>query len=210
MDDSEVETEGSLNTNAVGQTAATNSQADGRKRGRKPKSSSTSQSQSNTMLNYNFSSQKKKKRSRSSRRDSSDEELCEENKSQRLEPEKKKSPAKTEYRSKYRNMIDALAESGELSKKRAGEYKKLLELTNKQGELYNEVEKGLRNGDEIDFARFNVLVEMYDKVGNRSHKRLNSLADTADTECKAVTYESSSSATSSPDTTVDDDEKAGH
>ena len=123
--------------------------------------------------------------------------------------EDKLSPGKVK-RNVYKNMIEALFVNGDLSKRRAEQYKKLLNLTNKQGALYKEVEKGLRNGDEIDFARFNVLVEMYDRVGNRSHKRLNSLADTADTECKAVTYESSSSATSSPDTTVDDDEKAGY
>ena len=112
---------------------------------------------------------------------------------------KKLSPEKNKGRNAYKNMIEALFVNGTLSRQRAEQYKKLLNLTNKQGELYKEVEKGLRNGDEIDLARFNVLVEMYDKVGNKCHKRLNNMADT---ECKAVTYESASS----PDTTLDDDE----
>ena len=64
------------------------------------------------------------------------------------------------------------------------------------------------------FSRLSVLTKLYDKVGNRCHKRLNMLADTANTECKAITYESpssSSSSDSSPNTTVDEDErKAGN
>ena len=108
-------------------------------------------------------------------------------------------------------MVDALEKNGELSEKRAEEYSKLLELTNKQGALYGQVEQGLKAGEEVDMDRFSVLTKMYDKVGNRCYRRLNDLADT---ECKAITYESSSSCSSSdssPNTTVDEDErKAGN
>ena len=80
-EDGSNKTEESLNTNAVGQLSDTNSKAKkGNTRGRKPRSVS---SQSNTMLTMGWASSKKK-RSRSSRRDSIDEELCEENKSQRM------------------------------------------------------------------------------------------------------------------------------
>ena len=63
------------------------------------------------------------------------------------------------------------------------------------------MEKELRAGGEIDMDRFTVLTAMYNKVGNNCHKRLNNLADT---ECKAVTYESNSSSSdsSSPNTTA--------
>ena len=96
--------------------------------------------------------------------------------------------------------MDALEKNGELSERRAEEYSKLLELTNKQVDLYGKVEQGLKAGEEVDMARFSVLSKMYDKVGNRCHKRLNNLADT---ECKAITYESPTSG-SSTDTTLED------
>ena len=156
-----METDGSLNFKAVGQSAESNSQsARGSKRGRKPKASS---SQSNTMLSMGWAvSSQKKKRSRSSRRDSSDEELWEESKSQKMDkkktPEKRKSPVKP--KNVYTNLVDTLKVNSELSEKRAEEYSKLLQLTNKQGSLYEEVEKGLRAGDEIDMARLNVLTKM--------------------------------------------------
>ena len=212
------ETEESLNTNAVGQTADINSKArKGSTRGRKPRSVS---SQSNTMLTMGWASSKKK-RSRSARRDSSDEELCEESKSQRMTkitPKKKMSPEKgklsPEQRNEYGKFVSSLKENRKMSKQRASEYAKLLTLTDKQSKLYREVEKALKAGEELDMDRLTVLTQMYDKVGNRCHKRLNSLADTANTECKAITYESSSSCSSSdssPNTTVDEDErKAGN
>ena len=199
-----METEGSLNTKAVGQTAAANSASvAGSKRGRKPKVAS---SQSNTMLSMGWTHSQKKKRSRSSRRDSSDEELCEESKSQKMEkktpkkktPKEKKTPVKP--KNSYANLVDALEKNGELSDMRAEEYSKLLELTNKQSALYGKMEQGLKAGDAVDMARFSVLSKMYDKVGNRCHKRLNNLADT---ECKAITYESPTS-DSSTDTTLED------
>ena len=152
-------------------------------------------------------STQKKKRSRSARRDSSDEELCEESKSQRMD--KKRTPKKSPEKSKnvFTSLVGALKEGGELTEKRADEYSKLLQLSNKQGALYKEMEEGLRAGDEIDMARLKVLSKMYDKVGNRCYKRLNNLADT---ECKAIMYDGSSSSSSSPDTTVEDeDNKAG-
>ena len=198
--ESDSQTEGSLNSNAVGQTAAANStSATGSKRGRKPK---VAPSQSNTMLSMGWTHSQKKKRSRSSRRDSSDEELCEESKSQKLDkkktPKKKKSPVKP--KNVYTNLVDALEKNGEMSEKRAKEYSKLLELTNKQGALYEQVEQGLKAGEAVDMDRFSVLTKMYDKVGNRCHRRLNDLADT---ECKAITYESPTSG-SSPDSTLED------
>ena len=76
------------------------------------------------------------------------------------------------------------------------------------------MEKELKAGGEVDMQRLTVLTQMYDKVGNKCHKRLNLLADTANTECKAITYESPSSSLSSdssPNTTVNEDEtEAGH
>ena len=96
----------------------------------------------------------------------------------------------------------------------ASEYAKLMSLTDKQGKLYKEMEKELKAGGDVDMTRLTVLTQLYDKVGNKCHKRLNMLADTANTECKAITYESpssSSSSDSSPNTTLDEDErKAGN
>ena len=73
-----------------------------------------------------------------------------------------------------------------------------MDLTNKQGELYKEVEWvseewGRDRLRQVQCAGGDV---------RQGRKRLNSLADT---ECKAVTYESASS----PDTTLEDEEKAG-
>ena len=212
-EDGSKKTEESLNTNAVDLTADVNSKAKkGSTRGRKPRSVS---SQSNTMLTMGFTSHKK--RSRSARRDSSDEELCDENKIQKMTkvtPKKKISPEKEKRspaeRNSYGNFVNSLKDNRKLSSKRSAEYAKLLTLTDKQRKLYREVEKTLKAGDDVDMDRLTVLTQMYDKVGNRCHKRLNSLSDTANTECLAITYESSSSSSnsdSSPDTTLDEDEK---
>ena len=168
-------------------------------------------------MGWTFSSQGKKKRSRSARRDSSDEELCEENKSQRMSkisPKKKggekekKSSKLVKPKNAYENFINTLEDNGELSERRADKYTKLLALNNKQSGLYKEMEKELKAGGEINMDRFCVLTAMYDKVGNNCHKRLNNLADT---ECKAVTYKSNSSSSdsSSPNTTVEEDDRAG-
>ena len=203
-----------LNTNAVVRTADANSLSQDEGRSRRGRKAKPVPSQTNTMLGY-MSATKNTKRSRSTRRDSSDEELWDENKRGKVyvTPDKdKKKPAKSPEEKKAVNkLVNTLNDSTIQSDKRCKEYAKLTELSKKQMKLYRNTAKDLENGEDINLEQLIELTAAYDEYGNKIYRRLNDLADEPPQaemgKLMALTYEpdsASSQESSTTDSSLDD------
>ena len=124
------------------------------------------------------------KRTREERRDEdrsdSDEDLGEEKKAVKLDDDSK-------------DLVKALRESCEVSAKRGANYAKLKMHAKQERRFYRKTEKQILKGEQPSFAILAVKNKMLGKVGKRLKSQLLEL----DTEAKAVTYDESSTTSSS-------------
>ena len=130
------------------------------------------------------SQKKPAKRTREERRDEdrsdSDEDLGEEKKAAKLDEG-------------AMDLVKALRESCEVSAKRGANYAKLKMHAKQERKFYRKTEKQILKGEQPSFAILAVKNKMLGKVGKRLKSRLLEL----DTVAKAVTYNESSTSTSS-------------